>query len=264
MSWAKSTVLSSGDLSQSNQGRAGTDSEKKHFKSRHITPHLLQQLLLWFSSFSSYQARLSNSRESCAALPTPPVEANYESCSFFFLNTLPFYCGIQTPLVFEFKPKFLQKPDVWYRSLCCTELLTTSEDALPSGQSTNADGYNFHQEVCVMTHHRRTLTKLRDLHSCASAWHCTHRKPRVQHQVNPQWLFQSMLKTPEQASTHSKTFSRFSSPVSLAQVTHILVGVASKPLSSQNILALLSHFPLPHMLHLTCSSMLHLAFLISS
>jgi hypothetical protein len=34
------------------------------------------------------------------------------------LKTLPFYCWIQTPLMFRFKPKFLQKPDVLYRSLC--------------------------------------------------------------------------------------------------------------------------------------------------
>lgn len=41
---------------------------------------------------------------------------------------------------------------------CVSQFSITSEDALPHGQSTNADGYSSHR-VCMMTHRRQALTK---------------------------------------------------------------------------------------------------------
>lgn len=105
----------------------------------------------WPSPFSSYQARLSDSVESVSALPTLLIKTNYKCFPLVFLfEDSGFSLLNSDTLVFGFKPKYLQKPDVLYRSLCLPQFSITSEDALPHGQSTNVDGYSSHR-VCVMT-----------------------------------------------------------------------------------------------------------------
>lgn len=143
--------------------------------------------------------------ETASGPPTLPIKVTYKSCSFLFLLGYSAFLLLDSDtLSIWIQAKILTKNKCSVKKLVLMTELSTSEDAPPRWQPTNAEDCIFHQETCMMTHHRTILTKLSDLHSCASAWHCIYEKNmQVQHEINPQWLFHCILQSPEQASTHS-------------------------------------------------------------
>lgn len=103
--------------------------------------------------------------ETASGPPTLPIKVTYKSCSFLFLLGYSAFLLLDSDtLSIWIQAKILTKNKCSVKKLVLMTELSTSEDAPPRWQPTNAEDCIFHQETCMMTHHRTILTKLSDLH----------------------------------------------------------------------------------------------------